>query len=514
MPLRGPHGLWYTKVAIKFLGGCMENPIIKNADIVLTGVALSDIYINKDHLLISGADIGTSNHDIQRLLNQETNQIANLPKDIWKTSIDNVEIFTELSKSHSAYRPLSKREYLAICQLGDMPYDSLYEHRDRDRLSTLAMTYAKALKILAPEELVLSNIELRFYEFGNVTITGVFKIRNKNLTMDQYHTLSDFAHAFFGAALRPSVSILVATYAKVMRRIDADTKIPLEMLKIPLDIDMDFSQDCAQNTSLKYNLDFAIRYHMIYDSSLKARPDFVAPFREVLTGEWELQYQEQIRLKHASIYFGWTHSLVLMEDYNPSLSIRDYETYRFPLEVVLTNWGALHSLSKRLERGRALFLKEMDEVEKHTFRKKKYSDIVDRINEFSIKVRRVLQSLDSYTVTNNPMHYRLIDLQQEVFLEHKSVERINSQLALVANLVDELSIREKNRAEARLNKVLTMLTMLTVIDIANTIYEAIFTGLDHLFTVGSIGGFMLLVLLIIYKYEPGRKKRTYEKTTP
>lgn len=478
---------------------------IENADIVLTGVALSDIYINKDHLLVIGKDIGSSNMKVQTLLNEKTTESLDIGCCVWKTEVTNVDIFTELSKSHSAYKTLSKREYLAVCQLGDIPYST--EMNAEDRLGKLEEGYEKTAQLLKEQDIVLQDVELRFYEFGNVTVTGVFRLRDQSLSIDEYHIISDFAHTFFGSALRTKVSQLVAVYQSVMREVDASTEIDLEMLKVPLGIDMDFDRPLSETVNLKYALDFSIRYHIVYNTELKELEDFVEPFYCVLNGEWELELKKQLKLKKASIYFGWTHSLIVLNDYSGIESIREYETYRFPLEVILTNWGALNSLSKRLEMGRAMFLKEIDDEEGFAFKKKNYTEIADNIREFSFKVKRIMQSLDSYTVSNNPMHYRLIDLQQEVFLENRSVDRINRQLDLVGNLVDELSIREKARVENRFNKVLTMLTMLTVVDISKTIYEVAVSGIESIAWTSSLSGVMLLALLVVYKYEPNRRKR-------
>lgn len=478
---------------------------IKNGDIVLTGVALSDIYINKDNLLLSGHDIGESNNKIQMMLQNKTSEHFGDNGCQWSTEVTNVDIFTELSKSHSAYRTLSKREYLAVCKLGAIKFD--IKMASQDRLNKLLDGFGAVSDILSEEQIVLKDVEIRFYEFGNVTITGVFRLRDVSLSLDDYKVISDFAHVFFGSALRETVSQMIGVYCTVMREVDASTAIPIEMLNVPLDIDLKIIKPIEQIKELKYVIDFSIRYHIIYDSEMKRLEDIVEPFHDILCGEWELERENQLKLKNASIYFGWTHSLVLLEDYEACRSIKEFEMYRFPLEVVLTNWGALHSLSKRLEKGRAKFLKAIDDEERHSFKKKKYSQIADEIREFSLKVKRILQSLDSYTVTNNPMHYKLIDMQQEVFLEHKSVDRINRQLELVANLVDELSVREKARVESRLNKVLTMLTMLTVIDIARTAYEVAMSGLHSISWTGGISGLMLIILLSVYKYEPGRRKK-------
>jgi len=483
----------------------MENVnVIENADIVLTGVALSDIYINKDHLIMAGKDIGNSNKKIQELLNTKTENELDFGKDIWKTEIANIDVFTELSKSHSAYNTLSKREYLAVCQLGSIEYHE--SMKLDDRLNRLEHAYEKVKKITKEDSIKIEDIEIRFYEYGNVTITGVFRIRDKSYKIEEYQSLSDFAHIFFGASLRKKVSQLITIYRSVMKEVDASTEIDIEMLNVPLEIDVNFDKPLEESIDLKYVLDFSIRYHIIYNSKLKALDDFVAPFHDVLNGEWEHELKNQLRLKKASIYFGWTHSLVILDDYNGEESIRDYESYRFPLEVVLTNWGALHSLSKRLEKGRAMFLKEIDDEERYKLKSKKYHTITYNIREFSLKVKRILQSLDSYTVTNNPMHYKLIEKQQEVFLEHRSVERINRQLELVENLVDELSEREKIKAENRLNKVLTILTLLTILDISKTIHDVSKLGKMSIGWISIISTIMLIILLITYKYEPRRKR--------
>ena len=482
----------------------MENWVIENADIVVSGVALSDVYINKDALLIKGINIGSSNQRIKKMLNDKTRCALPLQHDVWKTEIINEDIFTELSKSHSAYKTISKREYIAICQLGSVTYqpDMLKE----DRLGTLSDLHEKAYRIMGAS-LALRDVELRFYEFGNVTISACLSIRGHEISLEDYKILSDYAHAFFGAALRPRVRTLIGIYVDVMQEVDKNKDIELNMLKMPLQLKMVANSEADEEQHMKYVLDFSIRYHMIYSRKLRKLKDFVDPFKQVLTGEWEKEYEQQLRLKGASLFFGWTHSLVIMDDFDAIKSLKEFETYRFPLQVVLTNWGALHSLSQRLELGRAQYLKEIEGLERHIFRKKDYVKISDDIREFRLKVKRILLSLDSYTVSNNPMHYKLIEIQQAVFQESKSVDRINQQLEIVGDLTEELMNREKARNERRLNKILTMLTLFTVIDIANSIYNLIFDDLSHLSFIGGITGSLYLIFFIIYKFEPTKKNR-------
>lgn len=435
--------------------------IIQNADIFLAGVSLSNIYINKDYLVSLDRDIKQSRHMLREALNEATRKQLTLKEDIWNTEVKNIKEFNELSKSHSAYHPITKREFIASCSLEDMEFDEAVI--SRDELDVIKNLKSDIDKIYGLKNFKIENIELKFYEYGNVIITGRIKIRNKKLSKEDYRKLSDFAHAFFGPALKDTASELVNIYIEVMKEIHKNKNIDYYLIKIPREIEI--------KETRSHTLNFAIRYHFIYDSSLRQNKHFMDYFHDILCGEWELNLQNTVSLSDASIYFGWTHSLIVLEDYVEKTSEKLYEKYKFPLEVVCANWGTLDLLSKGLDKARARFIQDIEYIEKSNFKKNDYVKLANNVREFTLKVERIIESFDSYTVSNNPMHYKLIDMQQEVWLEQKSIEKIRKKLALVSRIVDELSERQKSFESERINKVLITITFLSVLSIPKVIYD-------------------------------------------
>lgn len=474
---------------------------IHDADIFIGGVALSNIYINKEHLLAIGSDIDASKKNVEERLNKSTKEELNVEGEVWSTDIKNRELFNEICKSHSAYSLITKREYVAICRL-----ENLYFSEDvieKDSLGVLKRLKKDIDRIYGLKNICIEDIELKFYEFGNVTITGRLRAINVNMTIDEYRMLSEFVHAYFGPALRQDVIEMVNLYIDVMRDIDEDTEIELCLLKIPLDIHNNNERKKAIIEISELNaLNFAIRYHFIYSTTLKndlenGKTNFEA-LMEILSGEWELNLKNTVSLKDAYIYFGWTHSLLVLDSLKTINSEQLYEKFKLPLEVVLANWGTLNSLSKRLDKARAQYIKDMEDIEKSNFKKNDYTKIANDIREFTLKIERIMENFDSYTVSNNPMHYRLIDLQQEAFLEHKSIEKIRNKAELVSKIVDELSIRQKNLESERLNKMLITITLLTIIDLSNTIYGIVNGYYEHIIYTTIICTILIVILVGIY----------------
>jgi hypothetical protein len=462
--------------------------LIENADIFLSGAALSNICINKDYWISLDRDSKNSRGILEKELNTCTRTKLKLNKDIWSTEIKNVNQFIEICKSHSAYHPLTKREYIAICHLEDRRFNE--DVLNKDELNILRKLKNDINNVYGLHNFKIEDIELKFYEYGNVTITGRLKIRDKKLSKEDYKKLSDFAHAYFGPSIKETACRLINIYIEIMKRMHVDETIDYYLIKVPSEIEIKEIE--------KHALNFAIRYHFIYNSSLRSNSNFMDYFRDILTGEWELNLKNVIYLKDASIYFGWTHSLIVLDNLLENTSEVLYHKYKLPLEVVSANWATLDLLSKGLDRARAKFIQDIDRVEKSNPRKNNYVRLANEIREFTLKIERIIESFDSYTVSNNPMHYKLIDLQQEVWLEDKSIEKVRKKLDLVCRIVDELSIRQKSFEGERLNRVLMTITFLTVVSVPKVIYDLIFGSMKEL--IFNLGIFFVLVLLIVIIY--------------
>lgn len=466
---------------------------IHNADIFLAGVALSNVYINKDHLLSIGKSVRDVHHILERRLQHRTKCEPGLEAVTWCVDIRNQEQVDKLRKSFSAYQPITRREPVVACRLDSAVYSD--EFLEEDRLHQLARLKEQISDKPWFDTFCIQDIEIQFHEFGNVTITGRVKLRDSALTIAEYQTLSNFSHAFFGAALRKRVCRIVRIYVEVMNQIDSDKDVDLYLLRVPLNIERSTHHEnfIADNT-----LNFAIRDHMIYNTQLFNEPEVVSLFKGVLSGEWELSLQKAIRLSDAVVYTGWTHSLFVMEDYDPLQSENLYIKYKFPLETVTANWGTLDSLSKMLDRARAKFIRDIEEVEAGKSTKRDYDQIAQDIRAFTLKIERIMESLDSYTVSNNPMYYRLIDLQQEAWLESKSVEKIRKKIDLVSKIVEELSNRQKTLETNKLNKALFAITFLTVIEISKVIYDVMTSSKLTILYVSGIFLGLSIVLILIY----------------
>ena len=227
---------------------------INNADIIVSGVGLSDVYFNEDY--ISG-----HSHEFTSIKANINESLCRLCQDDgWKDNLE-YDVDDSLLKSYSSYKRLTKRDYIVACQLKPVHYSQ--ELKTNDTLGVLKNLETNMFKLFKQDELVISEVCLRFYSYGNVTITGKFKIRNKELSINDYNEVSDFVHAFFGIALRDAVTNKISQYIDVIKALNND----ICLLKLPTvsDLHINNSQDRIKENTLQ----FAIRTHFIYNTEIK-----------------------------------------------------------------------------------------------------------------------------------------------------------------------------------------------------------------------------------------------------
>jgi hypothetical protein len=463
---------------------------VKHADIFLAGVGESDVYLDLDFIRRMEIDIPSIKKGIISNFSKKPIAIHGI-KTEWIDS-SNDEKLNNILRSYSSYELISKRDDIAICCIESILFDI-------DNINNLSMSLTKTdieqvIEILGQKSLVLKNIQVKFYAYGNVVILGQFEVR-KNVTVDQYNLISKFAHGWFGPALKEISNEIILAYKHYMEKSfgeQSDKNLLLLIPKINIDINQTKSTKNIEQTFHPKALRYSIRYHFIYNSELKRmKIEGLNLFKTTLCGEWELELENSIFLNEATVYMGWSQSMFIFDDYTGE----NMQKYVLPLQTILANWSSLNSISEKIDYAISYATGDMLSINKGINTTRNYSYILDSFNEFSMKLERIIEYYDSYTVTNNPTNYKLIDLQQTVFLQDRKVAGLKNKMILLTNIIKNISVKQKNLETKNLNTLLLFLTLMSLINNANVIYQII-TGNDVNQVIGVIGIIITLLLLI------------------
>ena len=473
----------------------MGNQLI-NSDIHLAGIGQSDIYIDTDSFIRESDDIKNYREFLVKELEKFSTPFVNHHHQ-W---IDSSKDSSQLSalKSFSSYKLMTKRDDVVTCKLDNIFFD---ESMLNDVLFDKSKDLYSAIKeLFLTDELVFTNVTIRFYEYGNVVIRGSFLIRNKCISIDEYNDISCFVHSFFGVALQHLSSKIIYSYINVMQKIVSSGKSKIKLLPFNIDgiiLHLSSDDEKAVFERVETNtLRFSIRYHFIYNSFFKSESKKISSyFKNTLVGEWEKQLDQTINLEDVNIYFGWSHSLFIFNDFNLNC---DYSKYLLPLEVVLANWASINSITKRIDRARAIFSEDIEKLKHKSQSLRNYNKINREINDFSLKLGKIIEYYDSYTVTNNPMNYKLIDAQQSVFMEKKNISTVKNKMVLLLKLTNDLNSRQKEIQNGRMDRGLLVLTLMSVINNSYLIYEIITK--ESISNILVISGIIFTVILVIILY--------------
>ncbi|MDD4212340.1 MAG: hypothetical protein PHY42_02950 [Bacilli bacterium] len=459
--------------------------MIKNAQIIVSGIGLSDVYFNDDLMTIAPERL----IDIKETIR---NKCCFTPcEETWSCGFEE-NVNDTLIKSHSSYKRLTKRHYIVACRFPSLAYQS--EWKSQDPLGALLKFEKQMLNLFTPEELTLHDITLRFYSYGNVTIQGKFIIRDKELSVEDYHAVSDFVHVLFKVALQDKVAKAIEKYVNAVNSITDN--ICLLSLPIPSELhDGNMIQNIMSQT-----LQFGIRTHYIYD--VEKKDDFsLAPFYPILSGEWEEAMAKPIVSQNCTAYFGWSHSMYLFHHQEQEISHTPYE---IPMEVVMSNWSALQGMQLRIEKARVAFMKQIEEKKKT---RKNYDKISDDVKDFILKFERMIAYFDSYTISNNPTIFHMIDAQKKAFLEKDHVIRVRKKLNLLQKIVDDLAASEKKRHDDKINRILFIITIFALLNSVQITYELI-TNKNSQDIHTIVGIFIGLVAIVILYLRINKKPTT------
>ena len=212
-------------------------------------------------------------------------------------------------------------------------------------------------------------------------------------------------------------------------------------------------------------------------------------------GEWEKALEQVVILDEGNIYFGWSHSLYVFADYDNT----DYTKYTVPMEVVMSNWAALQGMLIRTKKARDIFIEKIESKDKV-----KYEEVADDIDDFIIKFERMIAYFDSYTITNNPMYFHLIDLQKEAFLEKNHIERVKAKLIILKEIIEDLAVQQRKKRDSKVNRILFIITIFALLNSVQVTYELLTNkNPDDLY---HILGIFLGLVCIIFLYLRINKK--------
>lgn len=458
--------------------------MIKNAQIIVSGIGLSDVYFNDDLMTIAPERLIHIKEAIR-------NKCCLTPcEETWSCGFEE-NINDTLIKSQSSYKRLTKRHYIVACRLPSLSYQS--EWKSQDPLGTLLTFEKQMLDLFTPEELTLHDITLRFYSYGNVTVQGKFIIRDKNLSIEEYRAVSDFVHVLFKVALQEKVAKAIEKYIGVVNSITDN--ICLLSLPIPSEL---HDGNRLQNI-LSQALQFGIRTHYIYD--VEKKDTSLVAFYPILSGEWEEAMAKPIVSQNCTAYFGWSHSMYLFHHQEGEIS---HTPYDIPMEVVMSNWSALQGMQLRIEKARVAFMKQIEEKKKN---RKHYDKISEDVKDFILKFERMIAYFDSYTISNNPAIFHMIDAQKDAFLEKDHVVRVRGKLRLLQEIVDDLAAREKKNYDKKINRILFIITIFALLNSVQITYELITNkNPQEIYTI--VGIFIGLVVIVILYLRINKKTTT------
>jgi len=433
----------------------MKAESIKKFDLVLAGVGFTDIFFDYDYFLRQDFSLSLIKDTLIESLSKDgKNSIYTWCDSSNKTMVDKV------LKSKSSYKVMSKREEFVSCKIDDIMLN-IENIFDRAPKTSQSFDLDKILNLVSGK-INLTDIEIKFFVYGNSIIRGSYHFNDVNLSFSNYSYLSDFLHSAFGEILTPIYEKGIAIYQQSLRQCFKNNNLESLLLVIP---NLD-----SKNTAIKLDpLTFSIRYHFIYSTQLKENFEENLPeFKKILDGEWELYFKDVILNNDASIYLGWSESLFIFDDNSKQ---EQYLKYSLPLEVVLANWASLKLLTIKIDKAIAFSSNGALTLNKKGKNKLNYQLKMNEIQEFSIKLDRIIEYYSSYTVSNNPTNFMLIDMQSKVFMQDSKINEIKSKMELLSKIIERLSALQKRYDSHRLNTTLLALTFMSIIGNSYTIFN-------------------------------------------
>ena len=465
--------------------------MIKDADIVLAGVGQTDVFLDYDYVKRHEINISNIKRDLIDYFSKKKLALNDKLIYVDESVIESSNI--DFLRSDSSYEIITKREEIASFYMDEIILT------DTD-LETILKTinpeeHQKIKSLVLYEKIAIDDIKFKMFAYSSLVVQGKLKLTNRNLSIYEYSLVSKFAHKWFGLALREYADYLSLEYKSYMEKKYNVLSNNDLLLKIPdLSISTtkrisDSNQDNFKPNSLRYS----IRYHFIYNTDYKNQGKAILKdLIPILSGEWEKEFDNYIELHNVNIYFGWSHSLFIFNKEDDFLLCK----YILPLEVVLANWLSLNVLAKKIDYAIAYANGDMLSLNNGRTIKKTYKNIQRDIHEFSMKLDRIIEYFDSYTVTNNPTNYKLIDMQQNVFLQDKKIQGLKNKMVLLNNLVTMISRRQHELQSATLNTILLILTLMSIIGNAHTIYQ-IFSSENTNMMLGVVTIVVSTILLVI-----------------